>query len=393
MNFLEKIEINPQVPIMKGNAYPFIEMANVSTCFRSPDRVEIKRFNSGIKFQDGDTVIARITPCLQNGKRFFCQNIGAGFGSTEFLVFRPKDDSIDNIYLYYFMQTEFIKQSMINSMTGATGRQRVNNDVFKDITVEFPDIRVQRKIGNILSLYDDLIENNQKQIKLIEEAAQRLYKEWFVDFRFPGYENTPIVDGLPEGWKKTVIKRLCKRINAGGTPSRGNKTYWNNPTIRWFKTGELQDCWLLDSDEMISQEGLEGSSAKLFPKNTILMAIYASPTIGRLGILNFDSSCNQAALCLLADERIVSWQWLYCKLYELRGDFNAVAKGAGQQNINAETVKQKEVILPEKNIIDTFSNQIAPLFDKRRILQKQIIALTQGRDFLLPKLMSGEIEV
>ena len=135
MRFLECVDLNPKIVMIKGQIYPFVEMANVSTCYRSPDNVDAKPFDSGVKFQDGDTVIARITPCLQNGKRFYCQNIGTGFGSTEYLVFRPKDDSVDSKYLYYFMMTDFVKLSMINSMTGATGRQRVNNDVFNDIEV------------------------------------------------------------------------------------------------------------------------------------------------------------------------------------------------------------------------------------------------------------------
>lgn len=262
-------------------------------------------------------------------------------------------------------------------------------------TIRFPNppIEIQRKIADYLVTYEDLIENNQKQIKLLEEAAQRLYKEWFIDLHFPGYEDTPIVDGVPEGWCISNIVSLCSRINAGGTPSRSKKNYWNNPTIKWFKTGELQDCWLIDSDEMISQEGLDGSSAKIFPKNTILMAIYASPTLGRLGILTSDAACNQAALCLLADETKVSWQWLYGKLYELREDFNVVAKGAGQQNISADTVKKKEVMVPSKGLMDDFSKLVAPMYDKRLLLQEQIIYLSQARDRLLSKLMSGEIEV
>lgn len=145
MKFLDCIMLNPKISLEKGKSYPFVEMGNVSINERSPISVERKLFDSGVKFQDGDTVIARITPCLQNGKRFYCKNIGIGFGSTEYLVFRPKNDSVDSLYLYYYMKTDFIKQSMINSMTGATGRQRVNNDVFKDIEVEFPDIEVQKK--------------------------------------------------------------------------------------------------------------------------------------------------------------------------------------------------------------------------------------------------------
>ena len=393
MKFLDCIDVNPKISLEKSKIVPFIEMGNVSTIYRNPVAVERKPFDSGVKFQDGDTVVARITPCLQNGKRFYCKNIGTGFGSTEYLVFRPKNESIDNLYLYYFMKTEFIKQSMINSMVGATGRQRVNNDVFKNIEVNFPDKEKQIKIGKILSAYDDLIENNQKQIKLLEEAAQRLYKEWFVDLRFPGYETTPIIDGVPEGWETCAIKELCQKVNAGGTPKRGNLNFWNNGTIKWYKTGELKDSWLIDSEEHISVDGLESSSAKLFPKNTIIMAIYASPTLGRLGILSTNGTCNQAALCFIANEKKVSWQWLYQKLYELRDEFNAIAKGAGQQNISADLVKEKIIILPPVKLIHNYTKVVESLFDSKLSLQLKNKLLQEARDRLLPKLMNGELEV
>ena len=156
MRFLDYVSINPKISLEKERIYPFVEMGDVSTSFRNPDKVEYKSFDSGVKFADGDTVIARITPCLQNGKRFYCKNIGKGFGSTEYLVFRPKDSSVDNLYLYYFMNTDFIKESMVRSMVGATGRQRVNNDVFSRLDVTFPNIEIQRRIAEILSTYDDL---------------------------------------------------------------------------------------------------------------------------------------------------------------------------------------------------------------------------------------------
>jgi type I restriction enzyme S subunit len=238
-----------------------------------------------------------------------------------------------------------------------------------------------------------LIENYQKQIKLLEEAAQRLYKEWFLDLHFPGHENTKIVDGVPEGWEKKTIADVCTDISSGGTPSRSNKAYWENGTIKWVKTKELQDGWILDTEEYISQEGYNSSSTKMFPVNTILMAIYASPTLGRLGILSTDCCCNQAALGLIADENIISWQWLFWKLYELRDEFNAIARGAGQQNISGIVVKNKEIIIPDKGVIDGFTSVVSKMFEQQKSLSSQIRLLTEARDRLLPKLMSGEIAV
>ena len=128
MNFIQRVVINPKLQ-WKRKGISFHRNGNVSTSYRDQYLLIKKQFDSGVKFQDGDTVIARITPCLQNGKRFYCHGIGTGFGSTEYLVFRPKDDTVDNLYRYYSLETDFIKKSMINSMTECYGRQRVSCDV------------------------------------------------------------------------------------------------------------------------------------------------------------------------------------------------------------------------------------------------------------------------
>ena len=154
----------------------------------------------------------------------------------------------------------------------------------------------------------------------------------------------------------------------------------------------MLDHWILDTEEYITQDGYNNSSTKLFPANTILMAIYASPTLGRLGILSTECCCNQAALGLIADEKVISWQWLFGKLYELRDEFNAIARGAGQQNISGIVVKNKEVVIPTKRVIDGFTSVVSSMFEQEKNLQTQIRLLTEARDRLLPKLMSREIE-
>mgnify|MGYP003295119192 CR=1 FL=1 len=154
--------------------------------------------------------------------------------------------------------------------------------------------------------------------------------------------------------------------------------------------GNIFTC---EDEEKITKDGLENSSANLFPKNTILMAIYASPTLGRLGVLANDASCNQASLGLIANEDLITWQWLFYKLIELRDEFNLIAIGAGQQNISAEKVKNKKVLVPPKNMLDEFTEYISSNFEQRKILSLQINKLQEARDRLLPKLMSGGIEV
>lgn len=300
--------------------------------------------------------------------------------------------NIDVSSKFIFYQLLF-KQDLMKKTAGGAAQPKLGIYKVKAIPITLPPLATQQKIAFILSAYDDLIENNRKQIKLLEEAAQRLYKEWFVDLRFPGYENVAIVDGVPEGWITKTIGEICVKLNSGGTPNRKKTDYWDSKDIKWYKTKELQDCWLFDSEEYISEKGLNNSSAKVFPKNTILMAIYASPTLGRLGVLTDEATCNQAALCMIADNENTSYQWLYLKLYELRDFFNSVARGAGQQNISADVVKNKQIILPNKNIMEKFTITIDPYFEKIKSLQQQIQLLQQTRDKLLPRLMSGEMEV
>ena len=297
-------------------------------------------------------------------------------------------------FLNYYLASPKMQAHMLSLAVGkGASRNALTKQMIENFEVPYPPRSTQHRIANILSRYDSLIENYQKQIKLLEEAAQRLYKEWFVDLRFPGHKNTKIVDEVPEGWEKKTIADVCTNISSGSTPSRSNKAYWENGTIKWVKTKELQDGWILDTEEYISQEGYNSSSTKMFPANTILMAIYASPTLGRLGILSIDCCCNQAALGLIADENIISWQWLFWKLYELRDEFNAIARGAGQQNISGIVVKNKEIIIPDKGVIDGFTSVVSKMFEQQKSLSSQLRLLTEARDRLLPKLMSGEIEI
>lgn len=369
MRFLECVDLNPKIVMTKGQIYPFVEMANVSTCYRSPDNVDAKPFDSGVKFQDGDTVIARITPCLQNGKRFYCQNIGTGFGSTEYLVFRSKDDSVDSKYLYYFMMTDFVKLSMINSMTGATGRQRVNNDVFNDIEVCFPDIDIQRKIGEILSAYDNLIENNQKQIKLLEEAAQRLYKEWFVDLRFPGHEDTPIVDGVPEGWEKVGLASIAPIVTGKKDANFGT------PDGKYL----FFTC---------AQEPIRAPSYS-FDCNAVILAGNGDFNV-KLYRGQFEA--YQRTYVFSPNET----NHLYLLYHAVRESMRQLFQGASGSTIKFLTKHMLEditVFVPDKDTLNAFKNVCDAIQKKIECLKAQIMYSQESRDRLLPKLMSGEIEV
>ena len=381
MKFLDCIDVNPKISLEKSKIVPFIEMGNVSTIYRNPVAVERKPFDSGVKFQDGDTVVARITPCLQNGKRFYCKNIGTGFGSTEYLVFRPKNESIDNLYLYYFMKTEFIKQSMINSMVGATGRQRVNNDVFKNIEVNFPDKEKQIKIGKILSAYDDLIENNQKQIKLLEEAAQRLYKEWFVDLRFPGYETTPIIDGVPEGWENKNLSDIAEVV-MGQSPK--SEFYNKNNEGLPFHQGvaNFGERFILDDIYTTSFN----RTAKV---NSILFSVRAP--VGRINITKNKIAIGRGLAAINHKESYQSF--LFYLLKERFFKDNLLGNGSIFASVSKDELLTQKFMIPSEYLVKKY-NQITENIDlKIYSLDTQIKMLIESRDRLLPKLMNSELEV
>ncbi len=371
MKFLDYVLVNPKIMMEKGGVYPFIEMSNVSTIYRSPTAVEEKIYNSGVKFQDGDTVIARITPCLQNGKRFYCNNIGRGFGSTEYLVFRPKDDSVDSMYLYYFMTTELITQTMINSMTGATGRQRVNNNVFNDIEVDFPAIETQRRIAGILSAYDDLIENNQKKIKLHEEAAQRLYKEWFVDLRFPGYEDATIIDGVPEGWTKGALGDIAL-FRRGKTITKAQAREGEVPVV----AGGLEPAYYHNK------------------ANTVAPVITVSGSGANAGFTRLYHVDVFSSDCSFADSETTSYiYFVYSFLKDNKTSVDALQKGAAQPHVYAKDINTLKLMIPTEVILELFTEYVTPYFETIKVLQMQIKLSAEARDRLLPKLMSGELEV
>lgn len=390
MKFLDKIELNPKISLIKGKKYPFIEMANVGFYSRNPEQIEMKPFTSGVKFEDGDTIIARITPCLQNGKGFYCKDLGKGFGSTEYLVFRPKDDSVDSRYLYYYMQTNFIRESMIKSMVGATGRQRVSNDVFERLDIDFPDITIQKKIADILSKYDDLIENNQKQIKLLEEAVQRLYKEWFVDLSFPGYEDVEIVDGVPEGWKYRLVSDFGEVIT-GKTPSTSKAEYYGG-NIPFVTIPDMHGkVFPLTTEKSLTKVGADTQKNKYLPANAVIVSCIA--TVGLVNISIEPCQTNQQINSVILDNE-EDLYFFYESMMRIKALLDGVgSNGATMTNVNKTKFSNINVLYPTEELISKYNKFSKPVFEKILDLSRTVIVAKKARDRLLSKLMSGEIEV
>ncbi len=301
--------------------------------------------------------------------------------------------SLDSKFLYYYLGQHHVIGWIYNQAVGAT-MPNLNTKILQSIPITYPPLQTQRKIASVLSAYDDLIENNTRRIQILEETAQAIYREWFVNFRFPVHEKVGMVDSplgkIPEGWMVEKLEHVCTSLKSGGTPARKESNYWKGNTS-WFKTKELRDSFLFESEESITEEGLRKSSAKIFPEDTVLMAIYAAPTVGRLGILTKPATFNQAMCGLVADHKKLTTSFLYLKLHELRLHFNNLAQGAAQQNISVEKVRNSEIVLPEPELINDFDAIASPLLSQTRILSEKVSNLRRTRDLLLPKLISGEI--
>lgn len=304
-------------------------------------------------------------------------------------ILRPDEKRIYPRFLYYSMKSrDFYNQA--DSVALGAAQRTISLTALKRMNIFVPPLETQNRIASILSAYDDLIENNQKQIKLLEEAAQRLYKEWFVDLRFPGHEDVKIVDGVPEGWKKKYICDIADTLS-GGTPSRSKEDYFKG-NIKWIKTKELNDGYVFDTEERITELGFNNSSAKYFPENSIILAMYGA-TIGKLAISACEMTSNQACCVFNTNKFPEFLEYLFLWLLINRNSLINKGYGSAQQNLSREIINSIQIIVPTDEILLQFSNLSKEIFQKIKILQYANICLKEARDRLLPKLMSGEIEV
>ncbi len=301
------------------------------------------------------------------------------------------NENYDNEYVYYLIKN-FLPGLKAYNLGTASGREYVSKSNFEKIElVAEQDKEIQKKIGVILSRYDSLIENYQKQIKLLEEAARRLYKEWFIDLRFPGHENTKIVDGVPEGWEKKKISDVCETVG-GGTPSTKVPAYYKGGRIKWVTPTDItrNNCiCLLDTDKKITEEGLRNSSTKMVPAGTILMTSRAS--VGYFGIADFEVCTNQGFISCIPIPNMQ--MYLLFNLMSRVDEIRKKAGGSTYLEISKSVFRNFDIVCPSEIILLQFQDKASLVLKKEKTLSLQLRLLTEARDRLLPKLMSGEITV
>ncbi len=294
-------------------------------------------------------------------------------------------------YLLYYLASPNMQAYMLNLAVGkGASRNALTKGMIEEFPLVLPSVEEQKTIVKFLSAYDNLIENNQKQIKLLEEAAQRLYKEWFVELRFPGHENTPIIDGVPKGWEVLEIGDVFK-ILLGGTPSREKSEYWENGTIPWINSGKVNELRVVQPSEYITDIALNKSATKLLPKHTTLVAITGA-TLGQVSYTEIETCANQSVVGIV-DEKQIHSEYIYCYISDNIKKLIGKATGGAQQHINKDIVNNFPFMVPSMEITKLFKHNVEPLFNKISSLLFMNIGLEEARDRLLPKLMSGELEV
>jgi hypothetical protein len=337
------------------------------------------------KFERGDILVSNIRPYF---KKIWYATFNGGC-SNDVIVFRA--NGINSKFLYYVLSQNAFFDYM---MAGANGTKmpRGNKNLIPDFELlNFSPVQ-QEHISSILSTFDSLIENNQKQIKLLEEAAQRLYKEWFIDLRFPGNENVDIVDGVPERWNINCADHYFK-ITIGKTPSRAEKQWFTNSGegTPWISISDMGEAgvFCFYSKEDLTADAIVRHNMKVVPKGSILVSFKL--TVGRVAITGVDMCTNEAIAHFYIDNDL-DRAYTYCYLknfeYDSLGNTSSISKA-----INSKIIKSMPFIMPTRDILERFSLIVQPILDQIEFKQIMIFRLTEARDRLLPKLMSGEIEV
>lgn len=387
------IEFNPKVLLEKGKTYPFVGMDVVTPGYRYVNCEEERVYSGGgAKFCAGDTLFARITPCLENGKisQFVDERASNGaFGSTEFFVLRAIEEKSDPAFVYYLSQTEFLKKTAINSMVGASGRQRADINVLRELEVSLPSLEVQQQIGKILSGYDDLIENNQRRIALLEESARLLYREWFVNLRFPGFASVPLTLGVPVGWSKAAIAEQTTFLNRGITPTYNESAPGLVINQKCIREGRLS---LLPA----RRQSKEVKPERLIQKGDVLINSTGAGTLGRVAQVRSPvEGCTVDTHVTIARPIGKEWATYFGQaLLSLEPTFSAMGKGATNQlELNRADIGAIEIWRPPVAVAHDFHELVWPMLEQAENLLSANLKLVEARDALLPKLMSGEIQV
>lgn len=298
-------------------------------------------------------------------------------------------DRVHPEYIGYYMRMPSFRGEF-QAFSTMTTRASLKNEDLLSLTILLPPMEQQIKIAEVLQTYDKLIENNQKQIKLLEEAAQRLYKEWFVDLRFPGYEDVKVVDGVPDGWTYKRVEEFGEVIT-GKTPSTAKTEYYGG-SIPFVTIPDMHGTvFPLVTEKTLTKVGADTQKSKYLPANTVIVSCIA--TVGLVNIaIELCQTNQQINSVILHDDN--NLYFFYESMKRIKALLDGVgSNGATMTNVNKTKFSNIKVLFPTEDLVMKYNEFCKPIFDKILALSKAMLIYEQSRDRLLPKLMSGEIEV
>ena len=348
------------------------------------------------RYQHGDVLIANIRPYL---KKVWFADIDGG-ASSDVLVFRAKEGHSPSFLYAVLLQDSFFDYVM----QGAKGSKMPRGDKEQILRYEMPTLSCsEESIGTFFLNLDQKIRLNEQINQNLTAMAKQLYDYWFVQFDFPNEEGKPYKSSggemvwnkklkreIPKGWNISLIKDFATTYS-GGTPKSTNIEYYNNGEIAWINSGELNSPIITKTTNYITKCGLENSSAKLYPSNSILVAMYGA-TAGKVSLLTFEACSNQAVCGIIPTIENMLY-YVYFHISSLYSHFITLSTGSARDNISQDTIKNILLPIPTRNILKLFDEKIGSIYQTIVNNYQQIDSLTKQRDELLPLLMNGQVSV
>ena len=384
----EFLEINPSIKLERGKEYPYIDMSDVQPFSQIYDWFKRRIFNgSGAKFENGDTIFARITPCLENGKIAYINNLSVpGFGSTEFLVLRGKRGISDSRFIYYLSLSHKVRKLAEQSMIGVSGRQRVERGAFEKIEVEVPeDPNEQKRIADILSAFDDKIEVNNKIVKILEEMAREIFKEWFD-------KKSKVKSQKSKFWETMKVGDLVWIIS--GYPFSSKLYNKSKKGIGVVTIKNVQDGnFITECDSFIEEEKIPKNINKecLISDGDILLSLTGN--VGRVCFVYCGKYLLNQRVAKIKPKNPNDRAFIYFlfRQPDMQNLLINMAKGSAQPNLSPVETGEIEITIPSREILDRLNKAINPMYEKLIKLKVENKKLAAMRDLLLTKLMIGEI--
>lgn len=366
-------DFNPRETIKKGAIAKKIPMDVLRPFYRDIPYYVEECFSGGTKFRNGDTIMARITPCLENGKtaQVSILNDGeVGFGSTEYIVFRAKEGIADKDYLYYLVCSPEVREPAIKSMVGSSGRQRVQTDVVKNLEIDVPPLVEQEKIGSFLKVFDDKIALNDRINKNLEQQAVAVFNK-FYDASTNQQPFTTLINVL-----------------GGGTPKTGNPEFWDG-SIPFFTPKDVGTPYTFKTEKYITELGLKHCNSRLYPTNTTFVT--ARGTVGKISLTGAPMAMNQSCYALTSD--IVDPLLVYFYVLKAVNALKHKASGAVFDAIVTRDFDGEIINILSDADSEAALSIIKPMMEAIHNNSKENMRLSAVRDTLLPKLMSAELDV